>query len=236
VVVAEVNMLRTGSGLAALIIAGLATACSSSNNATGTGGAGGSGAAGNSGSPGAAGNGGATGAAGTSGGAGTGGSIGEPGAGGGIGPSDAGVADAFTGTPDAGARYTAMCASGVKNKGTCVTATDVQCANTCGPNKAGYKNCDCFTDVWSCPKCEYASGDYACYRLPDPIEACPVDPNDAGITLPTVGSACTRAACSPCGSATLSSYLDSGGSPKVGYCVCGDGQKWTCASTSEWPK
>ena len=85
------------------------------------------------------------------------------------------------GTPDAGGPYAAACASTVKNKGACMTATDVQCANTCGPNKAGYKNCDCFTDVWSCPKCEYVPGNYDCYRLPDPIEACPVDPNDAGI-------------------------------------------------------
>jgi len=235
-------MLRTWTGIVTLTVAALATACSSSNNTTGTGGSGASGTAGNSGSPGAAGTSatagttGGAGSAGSSGDAGTSGIAGTTGAGGSIGPNDAGVADAFTGTPDAGARYTAMCASGVKNKGTCVTATDVQCTNTCGPNKAGYKNCDCFTDVWSCPKCEYAPGDYACYRLPDPIEACPVDPNDAGATLPTVGSACTRAACSPCGSATLNAYLDSGGSPKVGYCVCGDGQKWTCASTSEWPK
>ena len=140
------------------------------------------------------------------------------------------------GTPDAGGPYTAACASTVKNKGACMTATYVQCANTCGPNKAGYKNCDCFTDVWSCPKCEYVPGNYDCYRLPDPLEACPVDPNDAGITLPMVGSPCTRAACSPCGSATLNSYMDSGGSPKAGYCVCSNEQKWTCASATEWPK
>ena len=125
----------------------------------------------------------------------------------------------------------------MKNRGACMTATDVQCANTCGPDKAGYKNCNCYSDVWDCPKCEYVTGDYSCYHLPDPLEACPTEPeNDSGSTLPMVGSACTRAACSPCGSATLISYLDSAGAPKVGYCICGSEQKWTCASTTEWPQ
>ena len=116
-----------------------------------------------------------------------------------------------------------------------MTATDVQCANTCGPNRIGYKNCDCYSDVWDCPRCEYAPGDYSCYRLPDPLEACPMDVTEAGTSLPQVGSPCTRAACSPCGSETLLSYLDSAMAPKVGYCVCGNEQKWTCASTTEWP-
>jgi hypothetical protein len=220
-------MLRTSIGTAALIIAALATACGSSKNATGTGGAGAAGTTGNAGT---------TGSAGTMGDAGTSGAAGATGTGGSVAPGDGSVADAFMGTPDAGGPYAAVCASMVKNKAACMTVTDVPCANTCGPNKAGYKNCDCFSDVWSCPKCEYVPANYDCYRLPDPIEACPVDPNDAGITLPMVGSPCSRAACSPCGSATLNSYMDSGGSAKVGYCVCGNEQKWTCASASEWPK
>ena len=84
-----------------------------------------------------------------------------------------------------------------------MTATDVQCANTCGPNKSGYKNCDCYSDVWDCPRCEYVPGDYSCYQLPDPAEACPMVETDAGTTsLPQVGTACTRAPCTPCGSAT----------------------------------
>jgi hypothetical protein len=116
-----------------------------------------------------------------------------------------------------------------------MTATDVQCTNGCGPNKTGYKNCDCFSDAWDCPRCEYVPGDYSCYHLPDPLEACPMDTVDGSATLPQVGTACTRAACSPCGSASLNSYLDSAGSPKAGYCVCGNAQKWTCASTKEWP-
>ena len=123
---------------------------------------------------------------------------------------DGGVADAFTGTPDArAAPYAAACASTVRNKGACMTATDVQCANTCGPNKSGYKNCDCYSDVWDCPRCEYVPGDYSCYRLPDPLEACPmVEPNGRGHRFPAHGRhrPARGAACSPCGSATAISY------------------------------
>ena len=215
-------------GTAALIVAMSAAACSSSNNATGTAGSTGSGTAGTTGVAGATGTG-SAGTGGTGGAAGTGGS--------GATTGDAGAVDgAFTGTLDAGAPYPTACASTVRNKGLCMTATDVQCANTCGPNRIGYKNCNCYSDAWDCPRCEYVPGDYSCYRLPDPLEACPPEPeNDAGSTLPMVGSNCTRAACSPCGSATLISYLDSAGAAKVGYCVCGSG-KWSCASTTEWPQ
>jgi hypothetical protein len=208
-------------GIAALIVvglAGLATGCSGGGNAGGTGGTSAPGAAGT------------TGAAGTSGDAGTNGSAGTTGAGGGAGvPADGG----FMGTPDASVPYAATCAATVSNKGLCMTATDVQCANTCGPNKSGYKNCDCFSDVWDCPRCEYRPGNYDCYKLPDPLEACPTDANGE---LPQVGTACTRAPCSPCGHGTLLAYRDSGGSGKIGYCVCGNEQKWTCASTKEWPQ
>jgi hypothetical protein len=219
-------MFRTLIHVAAVVGAGavLATACGGSNNATGTGGSS-AGTSGTAGAGGMAGGGGTTG--GTAGDAGTNGT-------GGTGGSAATGTGAFTGTPDAGDPYAATCASTVKNKGTCVTATDVPCANTCGPNRSGYKNCNCYSDVWDCPRCEYPAGDYSCYRLPDPLEACPLDPVES--LPPMVGTSCTRAACSPCGSATLISYRDSGGSLKVGYCVCGNEQKWTCASTSEWPQ
>ena len=208
--------------IAALMIAGLAPACSSkSNNATGSAGTNGSGTAGTSG------DGGTTGAAGTTGTAGTTGSGGSN--------SDGGVADAFMGTPDAHTQYPATCATTVSNKGICSTATDVQCSNGCGPNKSGYKNCDCFSDAWDCPRCEYLPGDYSCYALPDPVEACPMDTVDGSATLPQVGTPCTRAACSPCGNASLNSYMDSAGGLKAGFCVCGNAHTWTCASTKEWP-
>jgi hypothetical protein len=221
-------MSRNLFGIAGLTIAVLAGACGGSNNTTGTAGSSGSGAAGTTGA------GGTTGVGGTTGDGGAGGAGGTTGVGG---SAPTGGGGTFMGTPDAGAPYAAVCAATVRNKGLCTTATDVQCANTCGPNRIGYKNCNCYSDVWDCPRCEYVPGDYSCYRLPDPLEACPTQPDDAGDpTLPMVGSPCTRAACSPCGSATLISYLDSGGAPKVGYCVCGNEQKWTCASTTEWPQ
>jgi len=223
-------MSRVRIGITALIIAGvgLATACGKSNNGTGSGGSSGAGTSGAAGT---------TGVAGTSGGAGTTGDAGTSGAAGSTGAGDGGLPGAFMGTVDAhSAPYTTACPATVSNKGVCSTATDVQCANGCGPAKSGYKNCDCFSDAWDCPRCEYAPGDYSCYRLPDPVEACPVDPNDAGATVPQVGTACTRAACSPCGSATLNSYMDSAGALKAGYCVCSTDRKWTCASNKEWPQ
>jgi hypothetical protein len=215
------SLIRIGVG--ALTIAVLATACSSSNNGTGAGGTGGAA--------------GTTGAGGTGGVAGTTGAGGTVGAGGSTGGSDpTGAGGSFTGSLDAGAPYAAMCAASVRNKGPCVTATDVQCANTCGPNRIGYKNCDCYTDAWDCPRCEYVPGNYSCYTLPDPLEACPMDVTEAGASLPQVGTACTWPACTPCGSKTLLAYLDSAMAPKVGYCICGNEQKWTCASTTEWPQ
>src|SRR5262245_22735865 len=178
-------MSRATISITALIIAGLATACGKSNNTTGAAGSSGAGTNGGAGT---------TGAAGTSGGAGTTGDAGTSGAAGttGTGASDGGLADAFMGTVDAhSAPYAMACPSTVSNKGVCSTATDVQCANGCGPNKSGYKNCDCFSDAWDCPRCEYAPGDYSCYRLPDPVEMCPVDATDGGATVPQVGTACT---------------------------------------------
>jgi hypothetical protein len=222
----------TRIGIASLAIAVLATACGKSNNATG---AGGSNAAGTTGTAGTTGVAGTTGTAGTTGDAGTSGTAGTTGTGGSV-SGDGGLPDAFMGTIDAHAPYAAVCPATVSNKGLCSTATDVQCANGCGPNKSGYKNCDCFSDAWDCPRCEYVPGDYSCYRLPDPVEACPMDEVDGSATLPQVGTTCTRAACSPCGSATLNSYMDSAGQLKAGFCVCGNGQKWTCASTKEWPQ
>src|SRR4030095_4881159 len=120
---------------------------------------------------------------------GAGGTTGTAGTGGSAATGDGGLPDAFMGTLDAHAPpYAAVCAATVRNKGACVTATDVQCANTCGPNKSGYKNCDCYSDVWDCPRCEYVPGNYDCYRLPDPLEACPMTETDAGTSLPQVGT------------------------------------------------
>ena len=220
---------RIGTQLGMFVVVGaLAIGCSSSSGTTsGTGGAASSGTGGTASS--------GTGGAASSG---TGGSAstGTGGAGG----------SASTGTGGAGgsAGSTAMyaaCPSGVvKDKGACVSGTDAMCSNTCGPSKTGYKNCTCNTDVWGCDACTFPMGaDYSCYKLPATVPACPADATDpAGTNLVQNGSACTAAACMPCGSGTLSAYRDSSNTAKVGYCVCVAGassSKWSCASTKEWP-
>jgi hypothetical protein len=193
-----------------MLLALMAVGCSSSNNASGSGGATMNGSGGSVGTG--------------LGGMGAGGSVGTAGAGG------------------ASVPLSLVCAATVRNKGTCTTSTDMPCANACGPAKAGFKNCNCFSDVWDCPKCEYVAADYSCYRLPVPVVACPADPTDpTTLMLIASGAACTAPPCTPCGSASLVSYRDSVNTPKTGYCVCvpgnipGDSSKWSCASVSEWP-
>ena len=136
----------------------------------------------------------------------------------------------------------AQCASGVKNKGACTT--EPPCFNTCGPLKSGKKACTCAAGMWSCPTCAYdppdnSTGAYNCYKLPATLAACPPDPanpDPSGMNLPASGDACTIAPCMACGSGTNNAYRDSGGTPKIGYCVCSSATAGTysCASTTEW--
>jgi len=133
----------------------------------------------------------------------------------------------------------------VKNKGTCTVGTDLDCWNTCGPNKTGIKNCTCSSGAWTCPVCGFPpEKDYSCYKLPDPLLACPNDPTDpTGGGLPQSGSDCTLPDCTPCGSSAATAYRDSGGNAKIGYCICihgmdADGNpqaKYSCASVNEYP-
>ena len=139
----------------------------------------------------------------------------------------------------------AACPSGVKNKGACTVGTDADCFNTCGPNKTGIKNCTCSGGMWSCPTCGFdPANDYSCYKLSNPLLACPPDDTDpSGMGLPQSGSTCTQDDCMPCGNASGNAYRDSSGSPKVGYCICvhsvsTDGTpqaKYSCASVNEYP-
>lgn len=211
---------RTSLGLGIGVFAGMvAVGCSSGKDASGSGGANATGSGGAS----ATGSGGAS-ATGSGGASATGsGGVGATGAGGGGG---------------ANVPLPLVCESTVKNKGICVTDTDMACANGCGPNKAGFKNCNCYSNVWDCPKCEYLPGnDYSCYKLPSPMVACPMDSVDPTLLL-AAGSACSAPPCTPCGSAPLITYRDSAGAPKAGYCVCvpgADFPKWSCASVTEWP-
>lgn len=132
---------------------------------------------------------------------------------------------------------------GVSNKAVCDMATAKPCVNTCGPNKSGYKNCDCVSGLWSCPVCAYAPGaELSCYKIKASTAICPADPTDtSGMGLPASGGTCTLAACTPCGSASANAYRDSGGIPKVGYCVCVPNPdatmpaKYSCTSLKEYP-
>jgi hypothetical protein len=137
----------------------------------------------------------------------------------------------------------------VKNKAVCDqdgvanTADDTACWNTCGPNKSGVKNCTCTGGMWSCPTCDYDITDprkFDCYKTATAV-ACPPDPTDSsGAMLPASGGACTLPACQPCGSASVTSYRDSTGAPKAGWCICvpkTDGSNtsvYSCASVLEW--
>ena len=169
--------------------------------------------------------------------AGTGGStgVGTGGAGGGVGGSTG--TDGGTMSP-----IGAQCVN-IKNKDAC-TGTEAPCWNTCGPNKAGFKNCTCAAGIWNCPVCAYdPSHDFSCYKITATVALCPPDPTDAVGMLPISGGACTQDACKPCGSATAFAYRDSSNAPKAGYCVCvpppadadaGTGSKYSCASIKEW--
>jgi hypothetical protein len=177
---------------------------------------------------------------------GTGGSVG-----GGTGGAKGGGGSTGSGTCDKGGTVAAVgtaCAN-VKNKAACDmdgipgTADDTACWNTCGPNKSGTKNCTCTGGAWSCPTCDYDVADptkYACYKTAGSA-ACPPDATDtSGMMLPASGGDCTLAPCTPCGSASATSYRDSSGSPKAGWCICvpktdgTGGSVYSCASVLEW--
>jgi hypothetical protein len=49
------------------------------------------------------------------------------------------------------------------------------------------------------------------------------------------GDRCTIPTCMPCGSDAVTSFTDSTGAPKVGFCVCSTEGVYSCASTNEWP-
>jgi hypothetical protein len=161
----------------------------------------------------------------------------------GTGPAT-GTGGATEAASDAGAatpKYAAACV-GVSSKAACDMATSTPCANTCGPNKTGYKNCDCVAGQWSCPVCAYQSGvDFSCYKVTDATLLCPNDPTDlSGMGLLLSGSSCTQPDCTPCGSKVQNAYRDTGGSPKQGFCVCVHADptmpgKYSCTSIKEYP-
>lgn len=112
---------------------------------------------------------------------------------------------------------------------TCASGTDTDCATLCGPGRIGVRTCSCSGNAWKCGSCAFsASTDYKCYKLPSPLPAC------ESTTPPTVGTACTTAACSPCGSALGKGFIDALGITRAGYCICDSG-RWACGVTKDWP-
>jgi len=143
-------------------------------------------------------------------------------------------------------------AGGVQEIGACPAATCGNsctglppCRKTCGPARSGYRDCACdaATQMWACTGCNFDPvNDYSCFKLPDPVPACPPDGTDpSGAQLPLAASPCTLAPCQPCGSSTAPGYRDSTGAPKVGFCICvpsgqpGQGGVYSCASVADWP-
>lgn len=121
-------------------------------------------------------------------------------------------------------------------KGTACTEADPQCCfRTCGPQSIGWKTETCIAGAYEEGDCQFPpDADYSCYAVPEQIDAT-VCPQDAP---PQAGQECDVAECTLCN--LDDTYLDSGGSSKVGYCVCqapnGDGKRtWSCGSTTAWP-
>ena len=119
----------------------------------------------------------------------------------------------------------AACDPSVAKAGPC-TMEGVACAKTCGPDKTGYKAETCTAGVYVEGLCTFPAGaDYSCYKKTLPLAGCTIDAFG-----PISSSACTAAACMPCGPV----YQDSKMTPKAGACVC-TANKWSCASDKEWP-
>ena len=117
----------------------------------------------------------------------------------------------------------------------CTDADPQLCYKTCGPKSIGFKSETCTGGSYQEQTgCDFLPGvDYSCYKIPATVDAtCPT-------TTPQASQPCSVADCVLCNVAD--SYLDSTGSPKVGYCVCPTPtsatatSKWTCASKSAWP-
>jgi hypothetical protein len=193
-----------------------------SGGETGTGGAAGSGGDDNSG--GAVSSGGETGAGGAD------STGGEVGAGGATGAGGSTATDTFE--PLCSGLTTAEGVAPTKN-GVCTDADPQLCYKTCGPQSIGFKSETCTTGAYvEQSGCSFPTGvDYACYKIPDSLDAsCPT-------TAPQSGTSCAVAACTPCN--VEGGYLDSSGAAKTGYCVCPESSsgtgKWSCASATAWP-
>ena len=208
------NSLKMAS-LGAIVAIGLIQYGCSSTSDSGTGGA-----SGQAGSTGTHGTGGSTGSAGTTG---TGGTTGglmvcSPA------PQDKSVCTmgAATCTKNCGANTTALLARAQK-----------PCACVLNPTTSAYA-WDC-TNSGACVYPASLTSMTACFHIPTPLTACPLD---AGALIRPHLSVCTNTPAGTCGtvcgSTTVPSYQDGSMAQKTGYCSCINGL-WECASTMEWP-
>lgn len=133
------------------------------------------------------------------------------------------------------------CLSTVVKGGVCGPTSQQFCYKTCGPEKTGVKSETCQTSgtYAEMSGCTFnPAKDYSCYKIPTTANtACP-----AGVT-PQGSMPCNVPHCTLCNSmagVTGGTYLDSSGSPKVGWCTCQEpnstgARSWTCASDTAWP-
>jgi hypothetical protein len=234
------------AGLGAIVAVGLIqTGCSSTSD-NGTGGSTGQGgsSAGQGGS--SAGTGGSTGATGT------GGSTGTTGTGGSTGTTGTGGSTGTTGTGGTTGALP-ICASPAPADKSACTVGAATCTKNCGANTTALlaraqKPCACLASAttagayaWDCTNsgaCTYPASltaMTACFHIPTPLTACPLD---AGALIRPHASVCTNTPAGTCGtvcgSTTAPSYQDTSAAQKVGYCSCINGL-WECASLTEWP-
>ena len=119
----------------------------------------------------------------------------------------------------------------------------VDCWKTCGPSRSGFRNCSCdASGTLKCiAACLYEPGqDAAALRCLIPFLPVPPIPRTRPRSCRRRRPPCQLDPCRPCGSSTEVGYLDSGGAPHVGYCICvpnpDTGRSvYSCAKVTEWP-
>ena len=152
---------------------------------------------------------------------------------GGTTPATGGTTPATGGaTPATGAALSPPPTSAIPNPLCTFEAKDAACTGSavcykdCGPDNQGNKTLTCTGTKYVEGVCTFsATTNYACYSL-------------TGVALcaatPTASADCAIAQCKPCGGTSGTTYFDSSGTNKTGYCVCTNG-KWSCGSIGAWP-
>lgn len=159
--------------------------------------------------------------------------------GGGAGPSGGSGAGGESGT-GGGFVFHEPCTA---SEPTLVCTDGPPCTALCPPLRSGFRNCGCMDGQMTCGPCFYVRdplvANYTCFHIPADLSACAPEPTRPD-ELPRAGGECTLAGCLVCGSATVPAYIDSSGTPKIGYCVCGrDGATepghYSCNTVADWP-